>query len=135
LESIQEKIKQTNIEKYGTENTSQLEFVKQKRKETNLRKRGVEYSSQDQSVIAKVKKTMQKNGTMYIYQDMTSAELAKQVGICKSAMDVRIRKYGYELAVSMEKKESAIEKLLSLELDKLNIPYEKQKYIDGKYAD
>jgi len=50
----QQKIKQTNLKKYGVENVNQLKKFKEKAKQTNLKKYGVEYSSQ--SKIVKQKK-------------------------------------------------------------------------------
>ena len=59
------KSKKTNIEKYGVENTSQLEENKEKRKikETCLKKYGVECASQSPEIIAKAKKTLYQNDT------------------------------------------------------------------------
>ena len=75
-QSIVEKMKQTNLEKYGVENCSQLDEVKkvisekklnlsqeekqavlEKRKKTNLEKYGVEYITQSEQVKEKSKRT------------------------------------------------------------------------------
>jgi len=51
------KNKQTNLEKYGFENTFQVDDFKEKIKETNLEKYGVEYPSQSSDIQEKSKVT------------------------------------------------------------------------------
>lgn len=54
---IKEKIKQTNLEKYGVENTLQSKIIREKIKQANLEKYGVEYTTQLDSVKEKIKET------------------------------------------------------------------------------
>lgn len=133
--TIQQKIKNTNLAKYGNECPSKTEAIKEKVIKTNLKKYGVSHPSKTKIVIDKIKNTMIKNGHMYYFDDKSSAELADNIGISRSCMNARIRKYGYEIACSMDKRESEIEKLISIELDKLSISYNKQVKVDDKYAD
>jgi hypothetical protein len=56
-EEIKNKIKQTNLTKYGVENTFQSEEIKNKIKQTNLIKYGVEYSFQSEEIKNKIKQT------------------------------------------------------------------------------
>jgi len=48
-----QKIKETNLKKYGVENVSQVESFKENRKQTNLRKYGVEYTHQNKDIMKK----------------------------------------------------------------------------------
>lgn len=52
-----EKIKRTNLEKYGVENVFQSKEVKEKIKQDNIEKFGVEYNFQRADVIDKIKQT------------------------------------------------------------------------------
>jgi len=52
-----ERRKQTNLKKFGVENTFQSKEIKEKIKQTNLKKRGVEYASQSEEVKEKIKQT------------------------------------------------------------------------------
>ena len=54
---VKEKRKQTNIERFGTENVFASEVIKQKIKETNLERYGVEYTSQNQDILNKIQAT------------------------------------------------------------------------------
>jgi hypothetical protein len=56
-ENRKEKVKQTCIEKYGTENPFQSKELKEKIKLTNLKKLGVEYPTQSKKVMEKAKQT------------------------------------------------------------------------------
>jgi hypothetical protein len=59
--AIIEKKEQTNLAKYGTKNTSDLEETKNKVKETNLKKFGVNYPLQSEEIKEKTKKTCLEN--------------------------------------------------------------------------
>lgn len=56
-EEVKEKIKQTNLEKYGVEHHWANDSIKNKRKENNLSKYGVEYVFQLEEVKEKIKQT------------------------------------------------------------------------------
>jgi very-short-patch-repair endonuclease len=58
-DNITNKIKQTNLTKYGVENPSQVEKFKQKRKNTNIDRYGVEYPASLNEFKQKVIKTNQ----------------------------------------------------------------------------
>ena len=68
LESVKEKIKKTNIDKYGG-NPNKLDSVRQKIKQTSLEKWGVECNLQLDEFKEKIKKTnLKKYGTEYASQ-------------------------------------------------------------------
>ena len=52
-----EKIKESNLDKYGVTSVAKLESSKEKSKSTNLEKRGVEFHTQSKEVKYKIKKT------------------------------------------------------------------------------
>jgi len=54
-EKIKKIIKKTNLERYGVENVMSLEHIKQKIKETNLERYGVEYWMLDSDLMSKSK--------------------------------------------------------------------------------
>lgn len=77
LDNIQEKIKNTNIEKYGVVNAlmlessiqknreiSKKESVKEKRRKTNLEKYGYEYSLSSPDIRKKIAQSYYNNGTV-----------------------------------------------------------------------
>ncbi len=54
LDSIKEKIIETNIDKYGVKNPFQSDYIKDKIKQTNLKKYGYEYAMQSDEIKEKV---------------------------------------------------------------------------------
>ena len=54
---LKEKIKQTNLKKYGTEYIFQSNLIKNKIKQTNLKKYGTEYTFQSNLIKNKIKQT------------------------------------------------------------------------------
>jgi hypothetical protein len=56
-----EKIKESNLVKYGVTSVAKLESSKEKSKTTNLKKRGVEFHTQSKEVKDKIRKTNLKN--------------------------------------------------------------------------
>jgi hypothetical protein len=66
IESVREKIKKTNLERYGVDNPNKLESVKEKIKETNLKRYGVVSNLKLESVKEKIKETnLKRYGTEY----------------------------------------------------------------------
>lgn len=82
------KIKQTNLEKYGVENPFQNEEIKDKIKSTNIKNLGVEYPSQSKEVREKIKTTnLEKFGVENPFQNESVKEKIKQTNV---------KKYGVE---------------------------------------
>lgn len=70
LDSVKNKIKETNKRKYGTENAYQSSYIKAKIKETNLKRYGVENPNYSQKIRKKIKATnLKKYGVEYPYQN------------------------------------------------------------------
>lgn len=104
-EEIQNKIKETNRKKYGTDYGFQSEIVKQKIKEKCLEKYGVEYSLQSKKVREKGKETnLIKYGT----------EIGSQSNIVKQKIKAtNFKKYGSEYVLKVpEIKEKIKETML-----------------------
>lgn len=133
--TVKEKVKKTNLDKYGVECVLSSNEIKEKIKNTNIKVRGVEYPSQDKRVVKKIQDTMIKNGNMYYFEDKNSSDWAEIIGMSRSGINARIRKYGYEQACSMDKRSSAIEQLISSMLDESNIKYVTHYKIEDKIAD
>lgn len=68
-EEIQEKIKKTNLERYGVEDPNRLDEVKNKIKSTNLERYGTEYTHQNPEILEKVKQSnREKYGVDWSFQ-------------------------------------------------------------------
>jgi len=92
-EEIQNKIKETNRKKYGTDYGFQSEIVKQKIKERCLENYGVEYSLQSEEVRNKIKETnLEKYGT----------EIGSQSEIIKQKIKAtNLEKYGFNCVLKV----------------------------------
>jgi very-short-patch-repair endonuclease len=78
---IQEKIKESSIEKYGVDSPNKSKIVKEKKKEVSIAKYGVENISQMQKVKDKVKNTvLHKYGVSNVFQ---SDEVISKMKITK----------------------------------------------------
>jgi phage FluMu protein Com len=78
------KAKQTWIKKYGTDNPNKCKSVREKMKNTNLKKYGVEWTFQDKNQIKKTKKTMiKKYGVENFTQSLEYKNKIKQHSLNK----------------------------------------------------
>lgn len=85
---IQQKKKQTNLSKYGKEYPSQVTDFKEKYKRTMLQKYGVEHALQNRNIYNKMKNTLfNKYGTIYALQNKEIYNKMKQT---------MLNKYGVE---------------------------------------
>ena len=83
-EKIKERIKNTNLKKYGCENPRQNDLIKDKIKRTNLEKYGCEYSLQSEKIKEKRKQTnLEKYGCEYISQAQEIKDKIKQTNLEK----------------------------------------------------
>jgi hypothetical protein len=72
-------MKQTNLERYGTEYPIQNKDVQDKRKQTNLERYGTEYPSQNKEIQEKIKQTnLERYGTEYPMQNEYFQEKQQQ---------------------------------------------------------
>jgi hypothetical protein len=87
-EEIQNKIKETNLKKYGTNYGFQNEIIKQKIKEKCLERYGVEYSLQSKEVKNKSKETcLKKYGTKFSSQSKIIKQKIKTTNLEKYGSD------------------------------------------------
>ena len=133
-EEVKSKKDATNIERYGGNPLADTD-IKLKVKQTNIKRYGVEYPSQSSEIMDKVKLTMQKNGNMYVHDGKNTEELSNKIGISRSAMNARIRKYGIETAIKMTRGISSIEQVLISWLESQHIEYKQNQIILGKKPD
>jgi hypothetical protein len=88
LDEIRQKIKKTNIERYGVEYPSQSEVIKQKIRQTNLIKRGVEYPSQSLDVKNKIKdKIKKKFGVYNVFQSEEIKQKSRETLLIRYNVD------------------------------------------------
>ncbi|MGI0076026.1 MAG: DUF7487 domain-containing protein [Nitrosopumilaceae archaeon] len=74
-----EKSKQTCLERYGVNNPFKVKNIKEKIKETNLQRYGVEYSTQNRQIKEKIKETnLQRYGVEHPSQSKEIKEKVKQ---------------------------------------------------------
>jgi hypothetical protein len=86
--TIQQKIENTNLQRYGYKSALQNKDVIAKRKQTNLLKYGVEYPSQNQEIKNKVRQTcLERFGVEYSLQSEEVKSRGKHTSL---------QKYGYE---------------------------------------
>jgi len=85
---VSKKTKNTNLDKYGVEHYSQTEEFKQKFKETSLKKYGTKNPSQNEDVKNKTKQTvLEKYNVEYIMQNKSIRE---------KTINIMLEKYGVE---------------------------------------
>lgn len=83
-----DKMKQTNIERYGVDNVMHSDVVKDKLKETNLEKYGVEFPFQSEEIQEKCANTMlEKYGVRYVGESPELQEKRKSTCIEKYGVD------------------------------------------------
>ena len=82
IKKWKDKIKKTNLERYGVENAFQSKEVRDKIKKTNLERFGVECSLQSQEVKDKVKKTiLERFGVEHLFQSQDIKDKSKETNI------------------------------------------------------
>ena len=137
-EEIQNKIKETNRKKYGTDYGFQSEIVKQKIKEKCLEKYGVEYSLQSKEVRDKGKETNnEKSGTEFgsqseiVKQKIKVTNLEKYGSTCvltvpeikQKIKSTFIERYGVEHPMHLSETK---EKIKKTSLEKYGVEYPTQ---------
>jgi len=133
---IKEKIQNTCLKRYGSTSPLGTKEVLQKSKETCLRKYGVDHHSKRSGYKYIIRKALKANGTNKTYNNKLMVEIAEEKGLVLDSMYKRIKKYGPDIAMSMQKKESGLETFFEESILKpLNIPYEKQFRISNRIAD
>ena len=85
---IQEKLKQTNLEKYGVKFASQANIIKEKSKKNNLEKYGVDNYAKTQECLIKTKNSnLEKYGVEFTFQNNQIKEKIKQTNLEKYGVD------------------------------------------------
>lgn len=84
----QEKIKQTNLRKYGVENPQQRKEIKTKTINTNIEKYGCSNPQQNQNIREKTKNTnLEKYGVEFVFQSPEIRDKIKQTNIEKYGVE------------------------------------------------
>ena len=94
-EEVKAKIKKTNLEKYGVENPAQNKEIREKAKQTNLKRFGVENASANKEIQEKIKKTnLERYGVEFVSQIPEAKEKAKRTKLERYGIRIRkIHKY------------------------------------------
>lgn len=147
-ESKNQKTKNTCLQKYGFEHSSQNEEVKKKTKKSRIDKYGIGFFNREKFEKTCLKKYQSthfmktekyknlfrnitiKNNQANFIDGKTGAQLAKIKNISASWMNFQIRKIGVDV-LKYVKKISLIEKIVAEILNKHNISFKKEKL--GKY--
>lgn len=132
IERFKEKVKQTNIEKYGFENPGQAPEVKEKIKNTVQNKYGVDHVFQSESVKQRIKETnLYKYGCENV---MENSEIKQRI------VDTNMEKYGCEYFMQTDEyknksKQTNIEKYgVEHALQSKTIMSKMQRTIEEKYG-
>lgn len=126
---VKEKIKQTNLQRYGVENPAKLNIVKYRTVINNRKKYGVDYPQQ----LEQYKKNSKERAIKHIGYD--SEKWANKIGVTRSTFSLWVRSYGFDSAINMTAKTSAIEQRMSKILDDLNLNYIQHKKIGPYFPD
>ena len=87
-QEIKNKIKQTNLDKYGVEHTFQVKEFQNKSKQTNIAKYGFENPLQSQEIKDKIKQTnLDKYGVEHTFQVKEFQNKSKQTNIAKYGVE------------------------------------------------
>lgn len=104
-EEVKQKIKQTNLDRYGVDNPSLCPEIHQKKIETSLRNFGVEYSTQSEEIREKAKRTnLEKYG---VTSPMKIPEIAQK------SVETRIKNNCYGISNSSNECRNFIKNYIS----------------------
>jgi very-short-patch-repair endonuclease len=129
---IKDKIETTLMDRYGVKHSSQIPGIQDTLRKNALEKYGVNHHTKTEEYKENAKQRAIYSGLTHMYDGKTSTEKAEELGLSRTGFQQRVRKYGYDIAISMEKSKTAIENVIENVLKKLNISYETGKFI-GKY--
>lgn len=135
LDSTKEKIKQTNIDKYGYTSSSKSELVKNQTILNNQKKYGVDFPQQLLENRNKNRQRTIDNKQAYVLDGKTTPQWAKELNISNSALINRIHKYGFDKAVSIETNISNIEFVIKQLLLKHNVNFKQEFMVENRFAD
>ncbi|MGI0075789.1 MAG: DUF7487 domain-containing protein [Nitrosopumilaceae archaeon] len=120
LEIIEEKRKQTNLERYGVENLLTYQPTKEKIKQTNLERYGVEYPIQSKKIQKKQKQTnLKRYGVENVLQLEAIQEKIKQTNL---------ERYGVENVLQLE---AIQEKIKQTNLERYGVEYPNQQHLSS----
>lgn len=89
---VKEKAVQTNLKKYGVEHSSQLEIIRDKRKQTMLERYGVECSAQSEEMNEKRRQTcLERYGVEHGPQSQQAKEKTRQTNLERYGIDYYTR--------------------------------------------
>lgn len=108
VDEFKEKAKKTKLEKYGVEHYSQTEECKNRIKSTSLIKYGVDHHTKRVSYKKEIRESLKKNKTFKLYDGKLISEIVPD-NLQYSTFQQRIQKYGYDIAITKEKYESGLE--------------------------
>jgi len=138
-ETNKEKIRQTNLRKFGYESAMQCKEVQQKQKDAMKDKYGVTNPMHIPGVAKRANEKMIQTkidkGQIKLYEGKTMPNVAKDVGFSRSHFGKLIRKYSLDEALLMTPQQSQLEAIFEKWLVEENIGYEKQFRIDNRIAD
>jgi very-short-patch-repair endonuclease len=132
LDWVKDKTRETNIEKFGGPASSCSPEVRKKTEESNLKRFGFKHATQNQEIKDKTRKTSIESGRIKLYRGKTIYEWAVERGQNYQTLVYRINKYGFDMAIEMGPKESGIESIIRLYLEKQLISFKQEVTIKDK---
>lgn len=132
---VKNKVRATVRERYGVDCVLQAEEVKDKIIATNLERYGVDRPAKTESVKNKIVESQKRSGIIKLLDGKTRREWAKECDISYSGFNVRVRKYGLDAAIKMERHQTEIEFVVEEILKRAGIHYLKNIAIENRIAD
>lgn len=123
-----QKTRETLKNKYGVEGVLQNSEFLDKVKQTNLKKFGHESAAKNDLVKEKSKQTRIRSGNIKIHEGRGLSDYAQELGKAYTTFQAQVKKYGFDLALSIGKKTggTGIEMRVEEMLNDLAIPFIKQ---------
>ena len=140
IKEIQNKIKETNIEKYGVENVFQSEEIKEKIKQTNINKYGVYNPLLSDEIQSKIKQAnKEKYGNELIGKSKIIQNKIKETNIEKYGVEFPLQSKDIQSkanktiidkynVLNPSQIESVKEKVINKRIDYFNNKYEREKW-------
>lgn len=132
---LKAKYKKGIKDKFGVECVLSLPSVQDKIEKTNIKKYGAKTFSCSEQGRELARQRAIKTGLAKNYNGKSIATNAQDIGITSSALSNRIKKYGFDKAIKMDKHNTAIEQSIMLYLASINIEYKKEQRVDKYFPD
>jgi very-short-patch-repair endonuclease len=135
-DKVADKRKNTFLERYGEEFALRVKDFKDKAVETSLMRYGVPYFCKSKDGSEAIKKGQIDSGFTKVHDGKTMKSQAEELGKAYTTFQAQVKKYGYEVALSITKKgRTSLEGTMSEILAGIGCKFEEQAKISNKSVD